>query len=184
MIEDADREQIDEMTFVLTDRIKPTLVFISVGSYRKRDELRTELGRVLPGNPSGILDISGHAITSLFRTIRERAPAEALNSRPGVYLLHVHGIEDSLLVSKDGKIVASSLLAQLNMERENLFREIPCCLILWTTTHFIDKLRTEAPDLWDWVTYYCDFPDEHRETVTEDAAQIKPKAVGVTDDRK
>lgn len=184
MIESADLKQLDEMAFVFADRSKPTLVLISVGSYRKRDELRAELDRLLPGYRSALLDLSGHPITSLFRAIRERAPAEVLNSRPVEYLLHIYGIEDSLLVSQEGKIAASSLIEELNLERENLFHEFPCCLILWTTPHLIEKLRNDAPDVWDWITYNFHFPDGHGDTVAYEIPQPQPVPDGVTEERK
>lgn len=184
MIEDVDLKQLDEIAFVLADRSKPTLVLISVGSYRKRDELRVDLERLLPKYRSVLLDLSGHPITSLFRAIRERVPAEVLNSRPGEYLLHIYGIEDSLLVSQDGKIAASSLIEELNLERENLFHEFPCCLILWTTPHFVEKLRNDALDLWDWITYQYHFCDGHVDAVAGEVPLPLSAPKGVTEERK
>jgi tetratricopeptide (TPR) repeat protein len=184
MLKNADRKQLDEIAFVLADRSKPTLVLIAVGSYRKRDALRAELTRLLPAYRSALLDLSGHPITSLFRAIRERASAEVLNSQPGEYLLHICGIEESLLVSRDGKLAPSPLIAELNLERENLFHEFPCCLIVWTTLHFTDKLRAEAPDLWDWITYNYHFLDDHCDAVVDEIPLSRSAPVGVTDERK
>lgn len=184
MIDESERSQLAEIAFVLTDRSKPTLVLISVGSYRKRDELRAELDLLLPDNPTALLDVSGHPITSLFRAIRNKAPSEVLTSRPGQYLLHIYGIEDSLLISHEGKLAASSLLEEMNLERENLFHEFPCCLILWTTRHFTNKLRSAAPDLWDWITYYYHLPDGHGDVVADEIPQSVAAPDGVTDERK
>ncbi len=184
MPESFDRKQLDEIAFVLAERSKPTLVLISAGSYRKRDELRAELDRLLPAYRSALLDLSGHPITSLFRAVRERTPAEILNSRPGEYLLHIYGVEDSLLVSQDGTLAASSLIAELNLERENLFHEFPCCLVLWTTLHFTGKLRNDAPDLWDWITYNYHFLDDHCAADADEVPQPVSAPSGVTAERQ
>jgi len=183
MIEEADRLQLEEISFVLADRTKPTVVCMAVGSYQKRDELRRELSSRLPQYKSATLDLSGIHITSLFTAIKERAPQEVLNSRPVEYLLHIFGIEDSLFVAKDGGIADSSLIAELNLERENLFHEFPCCLILWTTPHFVEKLRKEAPDLFDWITYSYHFADQNCAPLAEDPRPLG-SPIGVTQERK
>ncbi|MFA6008984.1 MAG: tetratricopeptide repeat protein [Desulfobacteraceae bacterium] len=184
MIDDADRHQLGEIVFVLAGRSKPTLVVISTGSYRKRNELRSEIDRLLPEYRSALLDLSGQSITSLFRTVRERAPEEVLSSKPVEYLLHIYGLEDSLLISKEGRIGSSLLIQELNLERENLFHEFPCCLIIWTTSHFTEKLKKQAPDLWDWITYSYRFEGSEVMTVSHEAFRLPELRAGLTDERK
>jgi tetratricopeptide (TPR) repeat protein len=184
VITDKDREILDEIRFVLTGRTKSTLVVMVTETYGKRDEVKAGLDKMLPEYRSATLDLSGRSITSLFRTIRDDVSQEIQTSKPVEYLLHIFGLEDSLLSSTEGFLGTSPLIRELNLERENLFHEFPFCLIIWTTGYFTEKLKTQAPDLWDWITYsYC-FKDD---SITQDNRDILPLdelREGFTEERK
>lgn len=160
MITEEDLAKLDEITFVLEGRDKPTLVCLSVGSYKKAEELSSAVEQRLPAYRFETLNLRGQQVESLFQAIREQVPAKVLESRPVEYMLHVYGLEDSLFISRGDKPTLSTLIQELNFERENLFRAFPFCILLWTTPYFVDNLKKHAPDLWDWITYTYTFDDK------------------------
>ena len=168
MITEEDLAKLDEITFVLEGRDKPTLVCLSVASYKKAEELSKAVEERLPAYRFETLNLRGQQVGSLFQAIREQVPARVLESRPVEYVLHVFGLEDSLFVSRGNKPTLSTLIQELNFERENLFRIFPFCILLWTTPYFVDNLKKHAQDLWDWITYSYSFDD----TECAESAQV------------
>ena len=148
-----------ELLFALSQRDKPTLAFVECGSLAKRNELDAELASRLPEYQFHTIDVTPFPVVSLLRTLTERLPEKVRSSSPVTYVVNVHGLENSLLVSQDGQFVPSLMTAQLNLERELLFRSVPYIVILWGDTHFFRTLQREAPDLWHWVTYKFRFED-------------------------
>jgi tetratricopeptide (TPR) repeat protein len=185
MITEEDLAKLDEITFVLEGRDKPTLLCLSVGSYKKAEELSRAVEERLPAYRFQTLNLRGQQVGSLFQAIREQVPARVLESKPVEYLLHVYGLEDSLFISRGENPTLSTLIQELNFERENLFRIFPFCILLWTTPYFVDNLKKHAPDLWDWITYSYSFDDtESSDTEQFDAENWQNLPVGRLKERE
>ncbi len=154
----------DELLFSLHYRDRPTVVFLETNNPRTAATLRQFLADNLSEYRFYDIDLTPHPTTSLLRTLAQTLPAEVSNSQPVQYVVNVQGLENSLLVSRDGRIQDSDLTAQLNLERELLFRNVPYLIILWADTRFFHTLQREAPDFWSWVTYKFRFVDSEAQT--------------------
>ncbi len=167
----------DELLFSLQNRDRPTVVFLETNNPRTAANLRQFLANNLPEYRFYDIDLTPHLTTSLLRTLAQTLPTEVSNSQPVQYVVNVQGLENSLLVSRDGRIQDSDLTAQLNLERELLFRNVPYIIILWADTSFFRTLQREAPDFWSWVTYKFRFDSlenfEHRQQ-KEFVVHIRP----------
>lgn len=146
-------EQKDELLFVLHQRDAPTVVFLECNSYAKREELARFLRQHLTEYQFHDIDVTRFSVVSLLRVLTENLPPEIVNSKPVQYAVNVYGLENSLLMSEDGQIKPSLLTAQLNLERELLFRNVPYIIIIWADHLFFQTLQRESPDLWSWVVY-------------------------------
>lgn len=167
-------EQKDELLFVLHHRDAPTVAFLECNSYAKREELALFLQENLTEYQFHNIDVTRFSIISLLRVLTENLPPEIINSEPVQYIVNVYGLENSLLVSEDGQIKPSLLTAQLNLERELLFRNVPYIIIIWADHFFFQTLQRESPDLWSWVVYRFRF--EGAEAVDpENAPPLPPE---------
>jgi tetratricopeptide (TPR) repeat protein len=147
----ADEQQTkEELLFALHHRDKPTLAFVECKSTAKRDELAEFLQRELAEYAFYTIDLTPLTVASLLRTLDEELPATIKNSPPVTYVVNVHGLENRL---------DEQLAAQLNLERELLFRNVPYITLIWADAYFFRKLQRLAPDLWHWVTYKFRFDD-------------------------
>lgn len=149
----------DELLFSLHHRDRPTLAFVECKSTAKRDELAHCLQAELPEYQFYTLDVMSLPVASLVRTLSEYLPDYVKNSAPVTYVVNVYGLENRL---------DEQLAAQLNLERELLFRNVPYITVVWADGYFFRRLQRLAPDLWHWVTYKFRFDDptvpapEHR----------------------
>ncbi|MGA0558429.1 tetratricopeptide repeat protein [Larkinella sp. VNQ87] len=142
-----------ELLFALHQRDRPTVVFIECNSYSRREEIAVFLRAELTEYQFHTIDLTPFPVVSLLRILTEKLPESIVQSQPVHYVVNVYGLENSLVVSEDGRIRHSDLTAQLNLERELLFRNVPYIIILWADYSFFHTLQREAPDLWSWVTY-------------------------------
>ncbi|MGI4831841.1 MAG: tetratricopeptide repeat protein [Janthinobacterium lividum] len=140
----------DELLFALHHRDKSTLAFLEYKTNAKRDELEGFIQQELPEYTFFTIDVTPLAVTSLLRTLADNLPAHIKNSPPVTYVVNVHGLENRL---------DEQLAAQLNLERELLFRNVPYITLIWADAYFFRKLQRLAPDLWHWVTYKFRFDD-------------------------
>lgn len=163
----ADRPAPDEPTekaellFALHHRDKPTLAFVECKTNAKRDELTAWLQQELPEYTCYTIDVTPLTVTSLLRTLDEKLPAAIKDAPPVTCLVNVYGLENRL---------DEQLAAQLNLERELLFRNVPYITLIWVDAYFFRKLQRLAPDLWHWVTYKFRFDDPTGQPV----AQLPP----------
>jgi tetratricopeptide (TPR) repeat protein len=158
----ADEQQTkEELLFALHHRDKPTLAFVECKSTAKRDELAEFLQRELAEYAFYTIDLTPLTVASLLRTLDEELPAAIKDSPPVTYVVNVHGLENRL---------DEQLAAQLNLERELLFRNVPYITLIWADAYFFRKLQRLAPDLWHWVTYKFRFDDPTVQAV----AQLPP----------
>jgi len=151
----------DELLFALHHRDKPTLAFVECKTNAKRDELTGFLAQELPEYTFYTLDVTPLPVTSLLRTLADNLPDPIRNSPLVTCVVNVYGLENRL---------DEQLAAQLNLERELLFRNVPYITIIWADAYFFRKLQRLAPDLWHWVTYKFRFDDPTGQPV----AQLPP----------
>ena len=157
--DEENERQWEELIFTLQNRSKSTLVSVTFESPGQGRALRARLARELPDYRCHELDLSAVQVTSLYGVLRERVPEEILHSAPGQSIVHVLGLENSLH-TREGRPRESTLLAQLNMERELLFRDFPFVLIIWSDAYIWKKIGREAQDLRSWITYAYRFRAE------------------------
>lgn len=157
----------DELVFALGQRDQPTVALIECASLAKRRELEAQMAERMPEYQFRVLDVTPYQVTSLLQTLNEHLPEEVKASKPVTWAVHVHGLENSRLLSQDGQLVPSPLIAQLNLERELLFRSVPYLIVLWSDADFFRTLQREAPDFWHWVTYRFRFEDHTARPVAE-----------------
>lgn len=158
---------LEELVFALGQRDQPTVALVECASLAKRGELEAQMQERMPEYQFYVLDVTPHPVTSLLRTLNEQLPEEVRTSPVVTYLVNVHGLENSQLLSQDGRLVPSPLTAQLNLERELLFRSVPYLIVLWGDADFFRTLQREAPDFWHWVTYRFRFEDHTARPVAE-----------------
>ena len=163
-----------ELLFALHHRDRPTVVFLEANSPRKATELESFLTQNLPEYKFYTIDLTPHPTVSLLRVLTEQLPAEVVQSEPVTYSVNIKGLENSLLMNRDGRIEPSMLTAQLNLERELLFRNVPYNILIWADSHFFKTLQREAPDLWSWVTYKFRFEDTEALTDPSDRPDQHP----------
>lgn len=158
---------LNQLVFALGRRDEPTVALVECASLAKRRELQAQLAARMPEYRYYVLDVTPYSVVSLLRTLEEKLPAEIKTSQPVQWVVHVHGLENSRLLSQDGQLVPSPLTAQLNLERERLFRSVPYLIVLWGDADFFRTLQREAPDFWHWVTYRFRFEDHTARPVSE-----------------
>ena len=149
----SETQQKDELLFSLHHRDAPTLAFLECNSYAKREELALFLRDNLTEYQFHDIDVTRFSVVSLLRVLTENLPPEIVNSGPVKYVVNVYGLENSLLITENGQIKPSLLTAQLNLERELLFRNVPYIIIIWADHFFFQTLQRKSPDLWSWVVY-------------------------------
>ncbi len=151
---------LDELQFTLQDRKEPTLVMISVPTYDLQVKVLSKLKDRLSQYQFYDIDLTPFQVISLHQTLQEKLPKSITESERITYCVNVFGLENSRLSSEDGKIVDSGMIAQLNFEREIIFRKPNYITILWGDHDFFIQLQRKAPDLWSWVTNFFVFKQD------------------------
>jgi len=150
-LSEEEKQKKNEMLFTLSDRDRGTLAMIVTNNEWKKNELYQFLKGHLQGYHFFDLDLTPHTYISLYKALQELLPSNVLQSEPVQYLVSVTGLESSLYKTEDGKVEFSSLVAQLNFERELIFRQ-PYIILLWVNEGFDRELRKKAPDLMHWMS--------------------------------
>ena len=131
-LKDENKEQWEQLLFSLEGTDKPTLIVIGYDSYLLQQTVYNELKKKFSEYKFWDLDLSSESIKSLDATFIRQVPEKILNSKHCEYIVNVFGIENSLFLTENDSIKASSLIAELNFERELLFRKYPFIIIIWT----------------------------------------------------
>lgn len=152
--------QLDEIQFTLQDRKEPTLVMISVPTYDLQVKVLAKLKERVPQYQFYDIDLTPFQVISLHQTLQEKLPKSIIESERITYCVNVFGLENSRLSSEDRQIVDSGMIAQLNFEREIIFRKPNYITILWGDHDFFIQLQRKAPDLWSWVTNFFVFKED------------------------
>jgi tetratricopeptide (TPR) repeat protein len=119
--------------------------------------------------------LTSHNVTSLRQQFREKLPESVRNSKPVEYAVHVFGLENSILAPGNGSLKDSGLISELNFEREALFHDNTFITIIWADKYIFEKLRMEAGDLWDWITYKFKFTDDSKEIPAVSESEPLPR---------
>lgn len=149
----------NELLFTLSERTTGTVALIITGNEGQKTGLYRFLKEHLSEYGFYDLDLTAVHYTSLYKALEEQLPTEIKTAKPVGWLVNVRGLENSLYKSEDGRIEYSSLVAQLNFERELLFRQ-PYILVLWISKSFYAELRKKAPDLMHWISKRFVFDSE------------------------
>jgi len=149
---DREEEQVrNEMLFTLSERGRGTLAMVITSDEWKREAVYHFLKTRLKEYIFFDLDMTAHSYTSLYKALQELLPSTILQSDPVQYLISVTGLETGHLRAKDSHIGSSSLVAQLNFERELIFNQ-PYIILLWVSESFDRELQKNAPDLMHWMS--------------------------------
>ncbi|HYF31390.1 MAG TPA: tetratricopeptide repeat protein [Chitinophagaceae bacterium] len=149
----------NEMLFTLSERESGTLAIVVTANEKQRKDIYRFLKDHLHEYNFYDLDLTPYHYTSLFKALQERLPAKILKSSPVEFLVNITGLEHSVYKTSDGKVEYSELIAQLNFERELLFRQ-PFIVILWIGRDFDNELRKKAPDFMHWLSKRFVFDEE------------------------
>lgn len=153
-------ELLEEAQFALQNRSEPNIVLMSTSDYGLQRKIVERLKAKLPEYQFYDIDLTPFKVVSLHKALQDHLPTEVLNSPPITYCVNVFGLENSRLASEDGEIIDSGMIAQLNYEREIVFRKPNYLTILWGDHDFFVQLQRQAPDFWSWVTYFFEFKQE------------------------
>jgi tetratricopeptide (TPR) repeat protein len=161
-LSDLNKEVFEDLKFALSERNKSALMLIIFDTFTVRQRIHAIIEKEFSSYKHYNVDVSSENIVSLSAHLKNMLPNEILKSENISHIVNVFGLENSMLHYKDGKIQASAFIEQLNMERENLYREIPCILMLWLDSFSAQKIQEQALDFWDWLSYIFRFgtPEE------------------------
>lgn len=156
-LKENNKEQWEQLVFSLEERDKPTLILIGFDSYSIQKTIYEKLKNQFAQYKFFDLDLSAESVASLHYALKKKLPEKILNSKLTEYIVNVFGLENSLFTIKNNRIEATSLISELNFEREILFQRYPFIIIVWTDSYTINVLQKEAKDLWDWILYHFEF---------------------------
>lgn len=151
IVDEANLEQFEQLLFVLMERNDPTVIVITCDSIAKHDEIYNKICKELAEYKIYDLNISERKVESLYSEYVNNLPESILQSKPAEYIVNVFGIENSLFAFNNGTVNDSTLIAELNFERELFFRSVPFVSIIWLDPYTKNRLQNEAKDLWDWL---------------------------------
>ncbi len=157
------------MLFALSQRNSGTVALVVTGNEQQRNQLQAFLKDHLHEYRFYDLDLTPYQHTSLHTALTELLPAQIKQETATNWLINITGLENALYKTIDGKITFSSLVAQLNFERELLFKQ-PHLLVLWISRSFYDTLRRQAPDLMHWLSNRFIFADDNATPEMAEAA--------------
>lgn len=169
---------LDEIQFTLQDRKEPTIVMMSVEDYDLQKRLLERLKAKLPNYQFYDIDLTPFQVESLQQTLQKELPSYIVDSERITYCVNIFGLENSRLISENGKIINSELIAQLNFEREVIFRKPNYITILWGDHDFFLQIQRQAPDLWSWITNFFVFKQDeehHKKALSPEPSPIPAK---------
>ncbi len=169
---ETNQEYFEQLKFVLTQRTEPTLILVSAETSAKRAEVYEQFKERFTDYNHITFHIENEEMVSLEQWLTKKLP----KTEPSEYIsemVHIFGLGSHFHLLDNEKLAPSSLLPQINMERELLFRDIPAVLVWWLDKYQIATLRQEAPDLWSWITYQFHFEAEEKLNI-HDITWMKP----------
>jgi tetratricopeptide (TPR) repeat protein len=173
----------DELEYVLTERQKPALLVCSFDTLTSKTQSIAEFQQRFPQFTQHEIDSTGERVVSLFRYLKEKLPELAETETGNIqHLIHLSGLEYSLMA--EDPVSPGQLLPELNFERELVFRDLPCILVIWVNQYTLKRLQKEAPDFWDWVQYRYHFSSPPELVDRRPVAYVDPlQSKGFTPER-
>lgn len=153
---EKNEENLESLVFALSNRDKTSIAVAIYDTDDTRDKAIAYLGQQVQSQHTLTFDLFGQTTPSLLAFFRDNLPKTATQERPIIHLLR---LDPQLFIVVNHKVISSPLVAQINMEREMLFREVDAQVLLWLTREGYNRLRMDAPDFMDWVTAFvfeCD----------------------------
>lgn len=158
---EKNRKHFEELEFVLTKRTEPTLILVSADTSAKSEEVYEAFQSKFAEYHQTTFHIENEEMVSLEQWLTKKLiaiePSEHISE-----MVHIFGLESHFHLAEGNKLKPSSLLPQINMERELLFRDLPIVMVWWLDKYQISTLRQEAPDLWSWISYHFHFEAEEK----------------------
>jgi len=149
-------EDWKELEYILADRQKPALLVCGFDTLTSKERAIADFKTKFPKYTQHEIDSTGERVVSLFRYLKEKLPDLSNTSTDNIqHLVHLSGLEYSLMA--EAPVSPGQLLPELNFERELVFRDLPCILVIWVNQYTLKRLQKEAPDFWDWVQYQYSF---------------------------
>ena len=153
---EKNEENLEALIFALTDREKSTIAIGIIDSDETCEKAIAYITSAFKKKQTYFFDFFGQKISSLLAFFR----GHLSNIQEELPIVHITRIDPLLFTSIDHKVISSPLVAQLNMERELLFREVKGLIILWISRAGYNRLRMDAPDFMDWVVASFVFENE------------------------
>jgi Tfp pilus assembly protein PilF len=164
---EKNNKHFEQLEFVLTERTEPTLILVSADTSAKSEEVYGEFQTKFIEYHQTTFHIENEEMVSLEQWLTKKLPS----TKPSEHIsemVHIFGLGSHFHLADGDKLKPSSLLPQINMERELLFRDLPIVMVWWLDKYQIATLRQEAPDLWSWISYHFHFESEEKVSVYDE----------------
>jgi Tfp pilus assembly protein PilF len=164
---EKNNKHFEQLEFVLTERTEPTLILVSADTSAKSEEVYEEFQTKFIEYHQTTFHIENEEMVSLEQWLTKKLPS----TKPSEHIsemVHIFGLGSHFHLADGDKLKPSSLLPQINMERELLFRDLPIVMVWWLDKYQIATLRQEAPDLWSWISYHFHFESEEKVSVYDE----------------
>lgn len=148
-IHDHNNEQMAGLLFSIEKRTTPALIIAEIENYRLKEYIANRIKHESSEQfEHHDIDVSKISDTSLAEYLLHTTKESSLTQNKTI--IHLGGFQ--YVMQKEGKF-----FPELNFEREILFRDIPAVLIFYVSPYIRTRLQEDAPDFWDWVTYWFTF---------------------------
>jgi len=158
----SNAQELENLTFSLSQRVSPAVVWLTTDSeetmYKTSFILRQQLTNHT-FTDIHIDDINTKATddeVSIVNMIQKKIPETLDKSTQLTQVINVFGIEKFISKHQDD----APIIRQLNFERELLYRQFDCNLIIWSDEYTTQLVSQHANDFWDWMTYEFSFCKE------------------------
>jgi hypothetical protein len=122
---------------------KPSLIWVTTNTLELLHKYYQICGQTLVEWEHSELDLSVEHIESLHKTLTRILPNEVKKGTDKQHIVHIFGMENSV-----GPLGITRLIHTLNIERESLFRDYNCVIMIWTDEILTKKVMKYAFDFW------------------------------------
>ncbi len=162
-IKTSNIQELDNLTFSLSQRVSPALVWLTTDSQETMYEVYFKLKQRLASytfTDVRIDDIHTKFTddeVSLVNMLQQTIPKTLNKSTQLSQVINIFGIEKFINKHQDD----APIIRQLNFERELLYRKFNCILIIWSDEYSTQLVSKHANDFWDWMTYEFSFSNDY-----------------------
>lgn len=117
---------------------------------------------------------------SLYGAIKSRLEQRESESEASSdkLLVHLFNLNQRFYTMESGSLATTAIFDNLNFEREKIFRELNCVLILWMDKDDLRLIQRHAMDFFDWVTNVFHFKSDREVTVLRDPQMLRDGDIG------